>query len=87
MKDVYMLDTLGITKPVLESEIEAKIVSKIKDVMLELGYGFSFVGNQYRVSYKGNDYFINLLFFNRRLSALVAMEILCCAQHNISYVA
>jgi len=75
MKDVYMLDTLGITKPVLEAEIEARIVSKIKDVMLELGYGFSFIGNQYRVSYEGNDYFIDLLFFNRRLNALVAMEI------------
>lgn len=75
MKDVYMLDTLGITKPVLEVEIETKIVSKIKDVMLELGYGFSFIGNQYRVSYEGNDYFIDLLFFNRRLNALVAMEI------------
>lgn len=75
MKDVYMLDMLGITKPVLEAEIEAKIVNRIKDVMLELGYGFSFIGNQYRVSYKENDYFIDLLFFNRKLNSLVAMEI------------
>ncbi len=75
MKDVYMLDMLGIAKPVLEAEIEARIVNKIKDVMLELGYGFSFIGNQYRVSCKGNDYFIDLLFFNRKLNSLVAMEI------------
>jgi predicted nuclease of restriction endonuclease-like (RecB) superfamily len=75
MKDVYMLDTLGIAKPVLEAEIEAKMVNKIKDIMLELGYGFSFIGNQFRLNYHGNDYFIDLLFFNRRLNSLVALEI------------
>ncbi len=63
MKDIYMLDTLGLTKPVLESEIENRMVSKIKAVMLELGYGFAFIGNQYRiVANNGNEYFIDLLF-------------------------
>lgn len=75
MKDVYMLDMLGITKPVLEAEIEARMVSKIKDVMLELGYGFAFIGNQYRIAHEGREYFIDLLFSNRRLSCLVALEI------------
>ena len=45
MKDVYMLDTLGLTAPVQESEIENRMIAKIKDVMLELGYGFAFMGN------------------------------------------
>ena len=76
MKSVYILDTLGLTKPVLEAQIENKMVDKIKDVMLELGYGFAFIGNQYRiVSPSGTENFIDLLFYNRRLSCLVALEL------------
>lgn len=75
MKDVYVLDMLNITEPVLERELEARIVGKIKEVMLELGYGFAFIGNQYRIHAEGRDYFIDLLFFNRRLKSLVAFEL------------
>lgn len=75
MKDVYMLDMLGIEKPVLEAELEARIVSKIKEVMLELGYGFAFIGNQYRIAVNNKEYFVDLLFSNRRLNALVAIEL------------
>lgn len=75
MKDIYMLDTLGLTEPVLESEIENRMVSKIKNVMLELGYGFSFIGNQYRIAAGDSEFFIDLLFYNRKLQSLVAMEI------------
>lgn len=76
MKDVYMLDTLGLTRPVLEAEIEGSMVRKIKEVMLELGYGFTFIGNQYRVvAPSGTEIFIDLLFFNRQLRCLVAMEL------------
>lgn len=75
MKDVYMLDFLGITKPVVEREIERRMVLAIKDVLLELGYGFSFLGNQYRIKAKDNEYFIDLLFYHRRLKCLVAVEL------------
>lgn len=75
MKDVYMLDMLGVEKPILEAELEARMVAKIKDVMLELGYGFAFIGNQYRIVTPNKDYFIDLLFYNRRLKALVALEL------------
>jgi len=75
MKDVYMLDILGVEKPILEAELETHIVSKIKDVMLELGYGFAFIGNQYRIVANNSEYFIDLLFSNRRLNALVAFEL------------
>jgi predicted nuclease of restriction endonuclease-like (RecB) superfamily len=75
MKDVYMLDFLGITKPVMEREMERRMVVAIKDVLLELGYGFSFLGNQYRIQAKGNEYFIDLLFYHRRLKCLVAIEL------------
>ena len=67
MKDVYMLDMLGISEPVLENEIERQMVEKIKEGLLELGYGFCFIGNQYRVSTPESDYFIDLLFYHRKL--------------------
>jgi hypothetical protein len=51
------------------------MVAKIKYVMLELGYGFAFMGNQYRIVANGNEYFIDLLFCNRRMQNLVAIEI------------
>jgi len=75
MKDVYMLDILGVEKPILEAELESRMVSKIKEVMLELGYGFAFIGNQYRIAANDKEYFIDLLFSNRRLNALVAIEL------------
>jgi predicted nuclease of restriction endonuclease-like (RecB) superfamily len=75
MKDVYMLDTLGLTAPVLETEIENRMVAKIKTVMLELGYGFSFMGNQYRILANNKEFFIDLLFYNRKLQCLVALEL------------
>jgi predicted nuclease of restriction endonuclease-like (RecB) superfamily len=76
MKSIYMLDTLGLTQPVLEYQIENRMVSKIQDVMLELGYGFAFIGSQYRItSPNGTESFIDLLFSNRRLRCLVAFEL------------
>lgn len=75
MKDIYMLNTLGLTEPVVESMIENRMVARIKNVILELGYGFSFIGNQYRIVANGNEYFIDLLFYNRRMQNLVALEI------------
>ena len=68
MKDVYMLDFLDIGKPVLERELERRMVTSIRDVLLELGFGFAFIGNQYKVSTKNKDYFIDLLFYHRGLT-------------------
>ncbi|TNF66845.1 MAG: DUF1016 domain-containing protein [Gammaproteobacteria bacterium] len=75
MKDVYTLDMLGISKPVLERELESRMIQKIKHVILELGYGFSFIGNQYKVATPSSDYFIDLLFYHRKLRSLVAIEL------------
>jgi len=75
IKSVYNLDFLGITRPVLERELEGRLVEKIKLFILELGYGFSFIGNQYRLTLGKNEYFIDLLFFNRKLKSLVAIEL------------
>ncbi|MFH0764161.1 MAG: PDDEXK nuclease domain-containing protein [Candidatus Omnitrophota bacterium] len=75
LKSIYSLDFLGITKPVLERELEKRLVEKIKHFILELGSGFSFIGNQYKIELEGDEYFIDLLFFNRRLKCLVAIEL------------
>jgi predicted nuclease of restriction endonuclease-like (RecB) superfamily len=75
MKDIYMFDVLGIAEPIIETEIERRMVEKIKDVLLELGYGFSFISNQYRVVTPDSEYYIDLLFYHRKLQALVALEI------------
>lgn len=75
IKSIYNLDFLGITKQILERELERRLVDKIKRFMLELGKGFSFIGNQYRLTLGNNEYFIDLLFFNRKLKCLVALEL------------
>ncbi len=75
MKDIYTFDSLGITQPIIETEMETRMVEKIKLVMMEMGYGFTFIGNQYRIRQNNKDYYIDLLFFNRRLQALIAFEI------------
>ncbi|MFH0938891.1 MAG: DUF1016 domain-containing protein, partial [Planctomycetota bacterium] len=75
IKSVYNLDFLGITKPILERELEKRLLEKIKHFIMELGYGFSFLGNQYRLALENNEYFVDLLFFNRKLKCLVAIEL------------
>jgi predicted nuclease of restriction endonuclease-like (RecB) superfamily len=75
LRSVYSLDFLGIAKPVLERELERRLVEKVKHFMLELGKGFTFIGNQHRLVFNGKEYFIDLLFFNRVLKCLVAVEL------------
>ena len=71
----YNLGFLGITEPIRELELEKRLVSKIKSFILELGRGFSFIGNQYRLEYNNKEYFVDMLFFHRRLRSLVAIEL------------
>lgn len=75
LRDRYNLGFLGLTEPIAEKELERRLMEKIKTFMLELGKGFAFIGNQYRLEYGGKEYFIDLLFSNRRLHCLVAMEL------------
>ena len=71
----YNLGSLGITEPVKELELEKRLVAKIKSFLLELGRGFSFIGNQYRLEYNNKEYFVDMLFFHRGLRSLVAVEL------------
>jgi len=75
LKSEYNLDFLGITKPVLEKELENRLIENIRDLLLELGYGFSFIGNQYRLKLNQKEYAIDLLFYHRILKCLVAIEL------------
>ena len=75
IKSVYSLDFLEINKPITEKVLEKKMVENVKRLMLELGYGFCFIGNQYRLSLGEKDYYIDLLFYHRILKCLVAVEL------------
>lgn len=55
--------------------MENRLVENIRDLLLELGYGFSFIGNQYRLKLGTKEYFIDLLFYHRFLKCLVAIEL------------
>ena len=75
IKSVYSLDFLDINKPVTERALENTMVENVKRLMLELGYGFCFIGNQYLLSLGEKDYYIDLLFYHRILKCLVAVEL------------
>ena len=74
-KSTYNLGFLGVTEPLKELELENRLIAKIRAFILELGKGFSFIGNQYRLEYNGKDYFVDMLFFHRGLRSLVAIEL------------
>lgn len=74
-KSSYNLGFLGITEPVRERELENRLITKIRNFILELGKGFSFIGNQYRLEYNGKEYWVDMLFFHRGLRTLVAIEV------------
>ena len=76
-REDVVLDFLTIHDPdfVDEKEVEQQIVKNIKDFIMALGGDFSFMGNQYRLIVDGEESFIDLLFFNRRLRSLVAVEL------------
>jgi len=75
LKSVYTLDFLGIAKPVHERKLENLLIENVKKFLLELGYGFCFIGNQYRLELGEKEYFVDLLFYHRILKCLVAIEL------------
>ena len=75
LKSVYNLDFLGLTTPVIERQLESLMISKIRDLLMELGYGFCFVGNQYPLKLNNKKYRLDLLFYHRILKCLIVVEI------------
>ena len=75
MKSAYNLEFLDIHRPVRERELEDRLISRLQSFLLELGYGFCFIGRQHRIALGTKEYFIDLLFYHRFLKALVAFEL------------
>ncbi|MBU0600422.1 DUF1016 family protein, partial [bacterium] len=67
LKDPYILDFLGLRDRYLEKDLEDAILREIENFLLELGVGFTFVARQKRLQIDNDDYYIDLLFYNRKL--------------------
>ncbi|MDR2728501.1 MAG: DUF1016 domain-containing protein, partial [Chitinispirillales bacterium] len=77
-KDEYLLDYINIESPddeLDERVLESEIVNNIRKFIMSLGKDFSFVGSQYRLVFEKREFFLDLLFFNRQLQCLVAIEL------------
>ena len=75
MKDPYIFELEGIKDDYIEKDIENAMLEKIKNVLLELGKGFSFVGSQYKISTENQDYYIDLLFYHLELRCYIVVEL------------
>ena len=75
LKDPYVLDFLGLQDRYLEKDLEDAILRELEGFLLELGAGFSFVARQKRIQLDHDDFYIDLLFYNRRLKRLVAIDL------------
>jgi len=74
-KDPYFLDFLGLRDRYLEKDLEDAILRELEQFLLELGAGFSFIARQKRIQIDSDDYYIDLLFFNRKLKRLLAIDL------------
>ena len=75
MKDPYVFDLIELNEGYKERELENKMLERIKNVLLELGNGFSFVGNQYKITVGNKDFYIDLLFYHIKLKCYIAFEL------------
>lgn len=71
----YNLGFLNVTEPLAETELEDRLVDKVKLFLMELGKGFTFIGNQYPLEFNGKTSKVDLLFFHRGLRCLVAIDL------------
>lgn len=75
IKDPYIFDFIALKGQVREKQIEEVMIDKIKNVLIELGNGFAFIGNQYKMTVGNTDYFIDLLFYHLELRCYVVVEL------------
>lgn len=74
-KDPYFLDFLGLKDVYSEKDLEASIVSELQRFIIELGSDFAFLSRQKRITIDNRDYYIDLLFYHRRLKSLVVIDL------------
>ncbi|MBN1958623.1 MAG: DUF1016 family protein [Desulfuromonadales bacterium] len=75
VRDEYTFDFLDLGEEHSERELERALIARIEDFLRAMGGMFAFMGSQYRLEVEGDEYFIDLLLFHRRLKALVAIEL------------
>lgn len=75
VKDDYTFDFLGLGEEHSETELEQALIKNIRSFLIEFGTDFTFVGNQYRIELDGEEYFIDLLLYHRKLQCMVAVEL------------
>ena len=74
-RDPYFLNFLGLRDTFSERDLEEAILRDLESFILEIGIGFSFVARQKRITVDGEDYYLDLLFYHRKLRRLVAIEL------------
>ncbi len=77
VKQPYVFEFLGIKeqKPILEKDLEYKLIKHIEDFLLELGKGFMFVGSQQRITLNNTDYYVDMVFYNKFLKSYVLIDL------------
>lgn len=75
LKDPYVLDFLGLNDHYLEKDLEDAILRELEQFLLELGAGFTFVARQKRIQLDDDDFYLDLLFYNRKLKRLVVIDL------------
>lgn len=75
MKDPYIFDFIPFAEDMLERDIEQALIKDVTKLLLELGTGFAFLGNQYHINVGGDDFYIDLLFYNLNLRCYVVVEL------------
>lgn len=75
LKDPYNFDFITFREDMLEVQLEKELVKQVTKLLLELGSGFAFVGNQYHLEVAGEDFYIDLLFYHLKLKCYVVIEL------------
>ena len=75
IKDPYHLGFLAVDDQIREKTLQKSLVSRLKDLLVELGAGFAFVGSEYHLEVGGQDFYIDLLFYHLRLRCYVVIEL------------
>ena len=89
IKSPMVTEFLGLSRDMSfsESELESAIITHLQKFLMEMGKGYAFVERQQHIITDTQDYYIDLVFYNYLMKCFVLIELLCCAQHNTSYVA
>ena len=75
LKDSYVFDFLSLSPDAKKRDLEAGLLEKIRDFLLELGSGFAFMGSQYHLEVGGQDFYVDLLFYHHQLRCLIAIDL------------